>query len=126
MTVHTYLPTSLQGATASVEDGATLALCLALAGGKAANVSLALKVYQRLRQGPVQERAEAGAHQRDIWHRYHATRNEKDARLCAVDFFEQDAELTTLQCFQALAMDQDKRFRLDPRKFDKVMEIAGF
>lgn len=61
-----------------------------------------------------------------MWHRFYSTRNEKDARLCAIDFFEHDAELTTLQRFQSLATEVDKNFRLDPRKFDKVMEIAGF
>lgn len=124
--VHTYLPTSIQGATASVEDGATLGLCLALAGGKATNVPLALKVYQTLRQKPVEARAKSGALQHEIWHRYHNTRNEKDTRLLATDFFGLDAELDCLQSFQAIAMEVDKSFRMDPRKFDKVAEIAGF
>lgn len=124
--VHTYLPTSIQGATASVEDGATLGLCLALAGGKASNVPLALKVYQTLRQKPVEARAKSGALQHEIWHRYHNTRNENDTRLLATDFFGLDAELDCLQSFQAIAMEIDKSFRMDPRKFDKVAEIAGF
>jgi 2-polyprenyl-6-methoxyphenol hydroxylase-like FAD-dependent oxidoreductase len=44
---HPFLPTSAQGAGQAVEDGATVAICLELAGKD--NVPLALKTCERLR-----------------------------------------------------------------------------
>lgn len=124
--VHTYLPTSMQGATASVEDGATLALCLALAGGKSTDVSLALRVYQTLRKETVRQRAESGVRQREIWHRYSKTRDEKDARLLAIDFFGEDAEYKTLECFEMYAVEEQEGFRIDETNFSRAAKNAGF
>lgn len=126
LTVHTYLPTSFQGATASVEDGAVIALSLALSGGKASNVPLALRVFQKLRQETVRKRAESGALQRELWHKYSRTRNEKDSKLLAINFFNYDAELFTLKNFEIVAVEEDKYFRIDDRKFKKAMKYAGF
>lgn len=43
---HTHLPTSGQGASQSMEDGAVIAICLERANG---NVPLALEVFERIR-----------------------------------------------------------------------------
>lgn len=47
-------PTSFQGGSQAVEDGATIALCLALAGGDADGVGLALETFQRMRRARVE------------------------------------------------------------------------
>lgn len=44
---HPHLPTSIQGASQAMEDGATLGVCLQLAGK--ANVKEALQAYERIR-----------------------------------------------------------------------------
>jgi len=46
---HPHLPTSIQGASQAIEDGATLAQTLWLAGGTKADVPLALRAYQEIR-----------------------------------------------------------------------------
>lgn len=44
----------MQSGSQSIEDGATIAQCLALAGGEKEGVGLALKVYERLRKPRVE------------------------------------------------------------------------
>lgn len=48
--IHAMHPTSFQGGSQAIEDGATLAICLALAGGTAEGVPLGLEVYEAMRR----------------------------------------------------------------------------
>ena len=66
---HPFLPTSTQGASQAVEDGATIAMCLAK-GGKG-NVPLALRAYFDLRYEHVKAAQQVGITQRDKWHNLH-------------------------------------------------------
>lgn len=50
---HPFLPTSIQGASQSMEDGATIAQVLRLAGKD--NIPLALRTYQDIRYDRVRE-----------------------------------------------------------------------
>lgn len=124
--IHTYLPTSFQGATASVEDGATLGICLALAGGKPSGVHLALRVYERLRQDIVRQKAEAGFHQRENWNRYHRTKDLVDLPILAEKFFAEDAETYAFTHFESIAKTLVKGYRLDEHTKVRVMQMAGF
>ncbi|ORY03751.1 hypothetical protein BCR34DRAFT_634805 [Clohesyomyces aquaticus] len=66
---HPFLPTSTQGASQAVEDGATIALCLAKAGKE--NVPLALHTYFAIRYEYVKAAQQVGISQRDKWHNLH-------------------------------------------------------
>ncbi|GAA5908588.1 hypothetical protein JCM6882_003685 [Rhodosporidiobolus microsporus] len=67
---HPHLPTSAQGASQAVEDGATLAICLELAtaGGHRENIRLASLVYERLRYARVLKTQKTGEDTRRRWH----------------------------------------------------------
>jgi hypothetical protein len=64
---HPFLPTSIQGASQSMEDGATLAVTLQLAGK--AHVAEALRGYQRIRYDRVRRAQKTGETTRDRWHK---------------------------------------------------------
>ncbi|GAA5890509.1 hypothetical protein JCM6882_002944 [Rhodosporidiobolus microsporus] len=68
--IHAMQPTSFQGGSQAVEDGATVALCLAMAGGDSAGVELALQAFESLRRPRVGETQKLGAKQQTIWHRF--------------------------------------------------------
>ncbi|EED18802.1 monoxygenase, putative [Talaromyces stipitatus ATCC 10500] len=65
---HPFLPTSIQGASQSMEDGATLAVCLEKCGGPA-NVREALRAYERIRYDRVLKAQKTGETTRDKWHK---------------------------------------------------------
>ncbi|KAK1835636.1 hypothetical protein QBC39DRAFT_250104 [Podospora conica] len=64
---HPFLPTSAQGATQAMEDGVTIAVCLAR-GGKG-GVPAAVKAHQELRYDRVREVQKTGEETRDRWHK---------------------------------------------------------
>jgi len=64
---HPFLPTSVQGATQAMEDGATLAVCLKRAGKQ--GVSGAVRTYERIRYDRVKAVQKTGETTRDIWHK---------------------------------------------------------
>ncbi|CAI4214044.1 unnamed protein product [Parascedosporium putredinis] len=64
---HPFLPTSAQGATQSMEDGVTMAVCLKRAGK--GNVPAAVKTYQDLRYERVGKVQKTGETTRDLWHK---------------------------------------------------------
>lgn len=66
---HPFLPTSTQGASQGVEDGATIALCLAKAGR--GRVPLALHTAFELRYEHAKAAQQTGITQRKIWHDIH-------------------------------------------------------
>jgi salicylate hydroxylase len=81
---HPFLPTSTQGASQAIEDGATIALCLAKAGKD--NVPLALHTFFKIRHDYVAEAQATGIKQRDTWHNMH----DKESRKFK-DTFDADA-----------------------------------
>ncbi|SPO06222.1 related to maackiain detoxification protein 1 [Cephalotrichum gorgonifer] len=64
---HPFLPTSAQGATQSMEDGVTLAVCLRKAGKE--GVPAAVRSYQDLRYERVGKVQKTGESTRDLWHK---------------------------------------------------------
>jgi len=72
---HPFLPTSTQGASQAVEDGASIASCLAKAGK--GNIPLALHTYFALRYDHVKAAQQIGITQRDKWHNLHDKKTKK-------------------------------------------------
>ncbi|KAI1608312.1 hypothetical protein EDD36DRAFT_469720 [Exophiala viscosa] len=64
---HPFLPTSAQGAGQAIEDGATIAICLELAGK--AKVPLALRTCEKLRYARASLAQQIGKETREIWHK---------------------------------------------------------
>ncbi|KAF2453533.1 hypothetical protein BDY21DRAFT_417112 [Lineolata rhizophorae] len=64
---HPFVPTSGQGAGQAIEDGATIAVCLELAGKQ--RVPLGLQVCEKLRHARASLAQRMGLETRDIWHK---------------------------------------------------------
>ena len=64
---HPFLPTSIQGASQSIEDGVVLAACLEMAGKK--DVPLAIRAYEKLRYERVHKAQATGVKTREKWHK---------------------------------------------------------
>ncbi|KAK0755147.1 hypothetical protein B0T18DRAFT_54261 [Schizothecium vesticola] len=64
---HPFLPTSIQGASQSIEDGVVLAACLELSGR--ADVPRALRAFEKLRYGRVHRAQAQGPKTRERWHK---------------------------------------------------------
>ena len=64
---HPFLPTSIQGASQSMEDGACVAVCLALSGKDRA--PMALRAFERIRYDRVKKAQDTGVSTRDTWHK---------------------------------------------------------
>lgn len=85
---HPFLPTSIQGASQAMEDGATVAVCLRraaeAAGGGSAGVPDAVAAFEALRYERVKSAQKTGEQTRDIWHKADipaAKRDPKSMRL---------------------------------------------
>ncbi|KAL1844181.1 hypothetical protein VTJ49DRAFT_3837 [Mycothermus thermophilus] len=64
---HPFLPTSIQGASQSIEDGVVLATCLELSGRD--NIPQALWAYEKLRYDRVHKAQAMGPKTRERWHK---------------------------------------------------------
>ncbi|KAF1934637.1 FAD/NAD(P)-binding domain-containing protein [Clathrospora elynae] len=64
---HPFLPTSIQGASQSIEDGVVLAACLELAGKN--NSPLAVQAYEKIRYDKVHRAQPTGVDTRERWHK---------------------------------------------------------
>ena len=64
---HTFLPTSIQGASQAMEDGATIAVCLTKSGK--AHVQQAVAAFEALRYERVRAAQKTGENTRDTWHK---------------------------------------------------------
>ncbi len=73
---HPFLPTSIQGASQSIEDGVVLAACLDLAGKD--NVPTALRAFEKIRYGRVHRAQAMGPAMRNRWHKADWTQVWKD------------------------------------------------
>jgi len=63
---HPFLPTSIQGASQSMEDGVTLAVCFEKCGG---NVQEAVRAYEKIRYERVCRAQGTGVSTREQWHK---------------------------------------------------------
>ena len=71
---HPFLPTSIQGASQAMEDGAVLAVCLELisamkSGEEKPDVQLAVRAYERIRYERVCRAQGTGVSTREQWHK---------------------------------------------------------
>lgn len=64
---HPFLPTSIQGASQAMEDGATIAVCLSMAGKS--KIPEAISVFEALRYERVRAAQKTGEQTRDMWHK---------------------------------------------------------
>ena len=64
---HPFLPTSIQGASQSIEDGSALAVCLELSGK--AKAPLAVRAYEKIRYDRVHRAQAMGPKTRERWHK---------------------------------------------------------
>lgn len=76
-----------------IEDGASLAICLALSGGTSADVPRALEAFQAIRQPRVLQCLENGHRQRDLWHSYMSSLCASNLDLLIATAYDHDAEL---------------------------------
>lgn len=128
--IHPMMPTTFQGGSSAIEDGATIAICLALAAprseGSKTDVRLALRVYETLRRPRVDKTFDMGLKQRKIWHSFEATRDILSLTPLTTGFYDHDAENYTLAMYESVAKDFDINFVPTPRKtWEKVWEITG-
>ncbi|KAK4050135.1 hypothetical protein OIV83_003706 [Microbotryomycetes sp. JL201] len=113
--VHPLPPSSFQGASQSVEDGAVLAICLGLAGGESREVPVALRAFQQLRRPHVEKALQIGMKQRENWHGFvtHG-RVDKDLAFLVPESYSFDAELDALDSFEDCVQTFDAKWRLSP------------
>jgi 2-polyprenyl-6-methoxyphenol hydroxylase-like FAD-dependent oxidoreductase len=64
---HPFLPTSIQGASQSIEDGVVVAACLELAGKS--DSALGLRAYEKMRYERVHRAQATGVKTREKWHK---------------------------------------------------------
>lgn len=64
---HPFLPTSIQGASQAMEDGAVMAVCLDIAGKD--HVTEAVKVWEKIRYDRVHRIQATGVTTRENWHK---------------------------------------------------------
>ncbi|KAK7448586.1 hypothetical protein Landi51_06262 [Colletotrichum acutatum] len=107
---HPFLPTSTQGASQAIEDGATIAKCLSKCAG---NIPLALHTYFEIRHDYVAEAQATGIKQREIWHNLH----DEDSNGFKEEF---DINATMMQNLYLWKNDAE---RLVDEKWDEVSEI---
>ncbi|KAI5475153.1 hypothetical protein MNV49_001869 [Pseudohyphozyma bogoriensis] len=123
--VHAMVPTSFQGGSTAVEDAATVALCLALAGGGKMDVRLALQVYESLRKPICDEVFDVGLEQQRKWHAFFSTRRQDDVKLLTGKAYMRDAELFCLANFEAAAVRVNPDFAFSNDVFDKILRTSG-
>ncbi|KAK3681285.1 hypothetical protein B0T22DRAFT_303494 [Podospora appendiculata] len=76
---HPFLPTSIQGASQSIEDGVVLASCLERSGR--ADIPRALRAYEKLRYARVHRAQAMGPQTRERWHKADWTKVWKNPEL---------------------------------------------
>ncbi|CEQ43174.1 SPOSA6832_05078, partial [Sporobolomyces salmonicolor] len=127
--VHPLSPMSFQGGSQAIEDGAALAVCLALAGGKNCDVPRALRTFEVLRKPRVKKAQEAGIQQRLLWHSFYTSRAPASLDLLISENYDFDAERNTLASFERTCQQYIARdFVLDQsikKKVIKTLEVSG-
>ncbi|GAA5950487.1 hypothetical protein JCM21900_004823 [Sporobolomyces salmonicolor] len=127
--VHPLSPMSFQGGSQAIEDGAALAVCLALAGGKNCDVPRALRTFEVLRKPRVKKAQEAGIQQRLLWHSFYTCRAPASLDLLISENYDFDAERNALASFERTCQQYVERdFVLDQsikKKVIKRLEVSG-
>ncbi|BGP20835.1 hypothetical protein JCM10213_008130 [Rhodosporidiobolus nylandii] len=140
--VHAMQPTSFQGGSQAVEDGATVALCLAMAGGDSLGVGVALQAYEALRRPRVGEAQKLGRKQQEIWHHYASSAASSPSpnlrlplctplgttnhplRPLSFSLYHHDAEHFALQNFPSFVAAIDPSFRVRARWISEAARKA--
>ena len=73
---HPFLPTSIQGASQSMEDGVTISVCLTMSGKGRVQESVA--AFEALRYERVKAAQKTGEETRDTWHNANWAKAKKD------------------------------------------------
>ncbi|KAF9736765.1 hypothetical protein PMIN03_004486 [Paraphaeosphaeria minitans] len=109
---HPFLPTSIQGASQSMEDGVTAAVCLELAGKQ--NVPEAIRAYEKMRYPRVLATQRTGVTNRDAWHKAdfdYVRKNPESVKLPRLDWvLNFDCEKHAYDAYQ----DTIESLRIDP------------
>ncbi|BGP44002.1 hypothetical protein JCM10450v2_008218 [Rhodotorula kratochvilovae] len=115
--VHAMMPTSFQGGSQAVEDAATIALCLAMAGSDPTGVRVALETHEALRRPRVQQAQSLGRKQQSLWHAFATSSpssplvsNPSSLRPLSFSLYAHDAEHFALANFAAFARAIDPDF----------------
>ncbi|KAK4048608.1 hypothetical protein OIO90_005778 [Microbotryomycetes sp. JL221] len=125
--IHPLPPSSFQGGSQSVEDGAVLAICLALVDGRPQDISKALKAFQLLRYPHVKKALHIGMRQRQLWHTFVTSgRPESHLAFLVPANYDFDAEADALDNFEEVVRGFDADWRLSPVKRAKVARRLGF
>ncbi|GAA6027957.1 hypothetical protein JCM8097_001800 [Rhodosporidiobolus ruineniae] len=132
--VHALSPLSFQGGSQAVEDGAALATCLALSGGRPEDVSRATRAFEAMRKARVAEAQVRGTKQRLLWHSYFDTQSPHSLDLNITEAYHHDAELDALARFERVVQTQlgdefsEPDFRVDSaikKMVLKRLEVGG-
>ncbi|KAK4703096.1 hypothetical protein P7C70_g3123, partial [Phenoliferia sp. Uapishka_3] len=120
--VHPLLPTSYQGGSQSIEDGATLAIVLALVDGRDhSDIRLALRTYEQLRRNRVDMAQTLGVEQRRAWHSFSKTHNPATLSFLGAELLEHDAERHAVIAFETTAQRLNDEFSLAPGRKHEVL-----
>ncbi|GAA5835735.1 hypothetical protein JCM11251_007413 [Rhodosporidiobolus azoricus] len=129
--VHALSPLSFQGGSQAIEDGAALAVCLALSGGKSEDVPRALRAMEIMRKPRVAEAQVRGTKQRHLWHSYYDNKELASLDLNITEAYHHDVELHTVATFERTVQNHlagERDFIVDPRRKKDVLrrlEING-
>ncbi|GAA5852621.1 hypothetical protein JCM8547_002568 [Rhodosporidiobolus lusitaniae] len=129
--VHALSPLSFQGGSQAIEDGASLAVCLALSGGKPEDIPRAFKAFEIMRKDRVAEAQIRGTKQRHLWHSYYDNKSPASLDLNITEAYHHDAELHALASFERTVqthLDGERDFTVDPLKKKaclRKLEIGG-
>lgn len=119
---HPFLPTSVQGASQAIEDGATLAMCLGKVGRN--EIPVALHTFFEIRHDYVAAAQRTGIEQREIYHNVH----DKESKELKEDFdvnamalsnthlWENDAEKTVEVKWDEISAKVRKQLKTDRTK----------
>ncbi|GAA5919397.1 hypothetical protein JCM6882_005086 [Rhodosporidiobolus microsporus] len=129
--VHALSPLSFQGGSQAIEDGAALAICLALSGGKSEDVPRALRAMEIMRKPRVAEAQVRGTKQRHLWHSYFDNQSPASLDLNITEAYHHDVELHTVATFERTVqnhLEGERDFLVDPRRKKDVLrklEVNG-
>ena len=126
---HPFLPTSIQGASQAMEDGATIAVCLNK-GGKA-HVQESIAAFEALRYERVRAAQKTGEQTRDMWHKADFSEVKKDPDSMRLKrepwLLDHDAEMYAEENYDAtvrLLRENEKGDTMEGRKLH-VPQTAG-
>lgn len=124
---HPFLPTSIQGASQSMEDGATLAVCLEKAGKN--NITLAIRAYEAIRYERVHKAQMTGVTTREQWHKADWERIRKDPKSLHLKrepwLLDFDAEQHAYEVFdQTMAKLKQEEVAMQPNNAEDQHSVA--